>query len=187
MSATAGLDVERWRDIPGYEGKYQASTEGRVRSLPRTIVQASSTGKLFARRFPGRLKKATVREDGYSHLVLASEFGQQTILTHRVVARTWLVNPMDLPEVNHKNFKKTDNRPTNLEWCDRRENVAHAVAGGKCGGLSKRVIAMKPDGTTRAFGSQVEAEIALLGRITGIVSWALRKSRPAIGHVWYRA
>ena len=161
--------TEEWRDIPGYEGRYQASSEGRVRG-PRS---------------PGG-RKLRVRQDGYVDVSLHRNGQTSYKLVHKLVAAVFLPNPAGLPEVNHKDFDRSKNRATNLEWSDRVGNVAHAKAAGRCGGRSKAVRALNADGSASVWPSQIEAEIELRGAITGIVSWALRTGRPALGRVWNR-
>jgi hypothetical protein len=113
--------TEEWRAVPGLEGRYEASTEGRVRSLSRTYVCANGAVK----RLQGRVLKP-VLSNGY-HKVSAA--GRLQLL-HRVIAVTFLGQDPDRTCVNHIDGVKTSNRPQNLEWCTRGENNAHAKAMG---------------------------------------------------------
>ncbi len=114
--------AEVWKDIPGYEGKYQASNYGRIRG-PRGV------NKPFKSR------------DGY--LVATLFFQKQKIRTgtHRLVALAFIPNPEDKPQINHKNGIRHDNRPENLEWVTCSENNLHrrrVLKGG--GGRAKRPV-----------------------------------------------
>lgn len=109
--------MEEWRDIPGYEGLYQVSDDGRVFSTKR---HGSSGGEL----------KGFVRRDGYEYFILYGNGKKLQIGGHRLVAIAFIPNPDNKREVNHKNGIKTDNRVDNLEWVTPKENTAHAFYSG---------------------------------------------------------
>lgn len=106
---------EIWKNIPGFENRYEVSNLGNVRSL-------QFHGK--RRRVPKPL--ATHPVQGYPVLTLVtSEHRAVTYRVHRLVAVVWVSNPEAKPQVNHKNGVRSDNRATNLEWVTCQENVAH--------------------------------------------------------------
>lgn len=111
--------MEEWRDVEGYEGLYQVSNEGRVRSLPRTI----ETSNRQSRTYGGRVIHGCMSSTGY-RVVTLSKKARSSI--HRLVASAFVPNPDNKPCVNHINGDKTDNRPENLEWCSYSENEKHA-------------------------------------------------------------
>ena len=102
-------NVEVWKDIKGYEGLYQVSNLGRIKSIRRNIIMK-------------------VRKDkyGYYQLGLTKNKEQKTFKAHRLVAETFIPNHNNLPEINHKDEDKTNNRVENLEWCTSQENHIHA-------------------------------------------------------------
>lgn len=112
--------VEEWRDIKGYEGMYQVSDAGLVRSLDREV-----NGKFLKGRILSCYSKHT-----YPAVVLCNEKGKKHVRVHRIVAETFLENPYNLPEVNHIDGNKNNNHVDNLEWCTHRENAEHAWRTG---------------------------------------------------------
>ena len=107
--------MEIWKDIEGYEGLYQVSNLGRVRSL-----NYNHTGN------PKLLKLSLVRS-GYNQCQLWNGGCAKMVLVHRLVAEAFIPNPDDLPQVNHKNEIKADNRVVNLEWCTSKYNMNYGT------------------------------------------------------------
>lgn len=114
--------MSRWADIPGWEGRYQVSDDGCVRSL---------VGRRGESVLPHELKQKLDRY-GYPVVCLrerpANRIEYPTV--HRLVALAFIANPENKPQVNHKNGVKTDNRVENLEWSTNAENIQHAFDTG---------------------------------------------------------
>lgn len=102
--------METWKTMELYP-KYEVSTEGRVRNAETHRIYMQWLGK-----------------DGYLRMELWLDGKRKGMLVHRMVALCYIDNPLKLPEVNHKNKIKTDNRPENLEWVTRQENMDHRNA-----------------------------------------------------------
>ncbi len=117
------MSKEIWKDIPGFEGRYQASTKGRVRGLDRRVDFLSKFGKPSWRIEKGKIFAINLDRDGY---VRVSTKCLPTAFIHRLVAMTFVPNPKNKPQINHKNGVVDDNRPENLEWCTNSENHLHA-------------------------------------------------------------
>lgn len=106
-----------WKDIPGFEGKYQVSNTGQVRSL-----NYKRTGKT-------KILKQNTTKRGYKQVTLCKK-GEKPYpyYVHRLVAQAFIQNPNNLPEVNHKDENKANNAVWNLEWCDRLYNNEYGTA-----------------------------------------------------------
>lgn len=117
-----GSFMEEWKDIPGYEGSYQVSTHGRVRSVQREIC----TNRGLCKIWPGIVMKQYVHWRGY-YIIFLRRPGEKKkkFFVHRLVALAFIENPEDKPIVNHKNGDRKDNRLDNLEWMTDSENVRH--------------------------------------------------------------
>ncbi len=108
---------ETWKPIAGFEGRYEVSDLGRVRSLDREGVR---NGRPV--RFKGRVLKPGLDGDEYLHVSL----GAGTIRkVHRLVAQAFKPNPDNLPEVDHEDTNKTNCAAANLRWCTTRQNAAY--------------------------------------------------------------
>lgn len=114
---------EIWKDIPGYENLYQISSMGKVKSLRRTVKYKNGAIHIVNEKI---LKPSKDRE-GYLRIFLCKEGINKNMLVHRLVCESFLKNPYNLPEVNHRNEIKTDNRLENLEYCDRKYNVNYGT------------------------------------------------------------
>lgn len=118
--------VEEWRPIAGYEGIYEVSNLGRVRSLDRYVDTVTVLGEPLKRFCKGRVLKLFDDTKGYMHIMLHNGGNYKIKLVHRLVAQTFIPNHYNLPEVNHKDQNPANNRVDNLEWCDRIYNVNYA-------------------------------------------------------------
>lgn len=127
---------ELWRAIPGYEGLYQVSNMGNVRSEDKVIKLYN--GGSWIRK--GRPKKPVISKDGYLQVSLCKNGKPRTWKVHRLVAIAWLDNPNCYLEVNHKNEQKTDNRTENLEWCSRKYNINYGTARKRTGMANGKAV-----------------------------------------------
>ncbi|UUJ74521.1 HNH endonuclease [Microcystis phage Mae-Yong1326-1] len=119
---------EEWRAVPGYEGRYEVSTEGRVRSLPRVAGHSSAP-----RRLPGRNLRPHITLTRYRVVALSGPAGPRAIAVHRLVALAFLGPPPPGPRavVRHLNGDHGDNRLVNLAWGTDADNAADRKTHGR--------------------------------------------------------
>ena len=115
---------EIWKDVPGFEGLYQVSNYGQIKSTPR-------------RGTAGGIMKGHADRKGYINITLRKDGMQYTQKLHRLVAITFIPNPHNYPEVNHRDENKQNNRIDNLEWCSTSYNHDYGTrtlrASARCG------------------------------------------------------
>lgn len=114
--------TEIWKDIQGYEGFYQISNLGNVKSLERVIDKGN--GILQHRKERIMNKRESV--DGYYVAKLNVNKKSKSIAIHILVARHFIDNPNNYPEVNHKDCNRKNNQVDNLEWCTHQQNVEYS-------------------------------------------------------------
>lgn len=136
------LAAEIWKNIPGYEGSYQVSDRGRVKSLPRKIIRKNG----HIQTFKPRILKPLNHSNGYLEVCLSNNGNQKRFYIHRLVAQAFISNPKNLPEVNHKDENKHNNFASNLEWCGRTYNNTYGSR------LHRQVKTSKQNGKYDRFG-----------------------------------
>lgn len=110
---------EIWKDIKNYEGLYQVSNLGNVRSLDRKVWNYTKKGRIL---------KQTSNNHSYFYVSLNKDGNiQKHCYIHRLVAEAFIPNPDNLPQVNHIDFDKSNNKVNNLEWCTDIENKQHYI------------------------------------------------------------
>lgn len=122
------MELEIWKDILDFEGMYQVSSFGRIRSLDRKVFNKANGTFSFIK---GCIKKLDGFDKLYLQINLAKDSKYKKCLVHRLVAIYFVDNPENKPEVNHKDCDKRNNHYSNLEWTTRLENARHAKKSGK--------------------------------------------------------
>lgn len=129
---------EIWKDIEGYEGLYQVSNLGQVKSL-----NYKRTGK-------EKILSLNKKKNGYLLASLCINKKQKKFLVHRLVANTFIPNPSDLPQVNHIDQNKLNNKVDNLEWCDNRYNTRYSRA--------KKVVCYKDNKLIKVYDALIDVD-----------------------------
>ncbi len=170
--------IEKWKDIPGYEGIYAISDTGMIR---RVSLGANGASK------PGKLLNPRPMKSGYLRVNLGKGGVITDCLIHRLVLITFIGQPEgDKNQVNHKNGDKSDNRLINLEWVSQSQNITHAYneLGHKARGETNhtthltaadvlQIRAMAADGLThKVIAEQFNITRRSVGRIVNRERWA---------------
>ena len=177
--------MEEWRAIVGTKGFIEVSNEGRVRSILRGMP---------------RVLKTQTDNKGYHRFSVTIDGHKKTYKLHRAVAKAFIPNSNNLPQVNHKDGNKDNNHVANLEWITNRDNAHHAIDNGLWNSVfeasrkenerrKKPIIAYRIDGAfpcTRYYESIREAEKdigsrhivdVLKGKRTHAKGWAFQYAR----------
>ena len=179
---------EEWKYIEGYEKKYQISNMGRLRSLYFKDKYGNKWDKIY-------YLKWSLNRKGYqrTRLCLNGKLNS-SVFAHRLVADAFIPNPQNLPQVNHKDGNKKNNRVDNLEWCSNKENALHSQKNGLNPSLKRfsenfnaiPVEKYSLDGEyIETFGSLIEAAMSCKLKSTGRITNACRDwNKTSGGYKW---
>lgn len=185
---------EIWKDVPGYEGWYQVSNKGNVRSVDREFINSIGR-KCFMKGVPIK----PMLSKGYLRVGLKRHQEVKRVPIHRLVAIAFIPNLNSYETVNHINGVKADNRVENLEWCTVRDNVRHAFTNNLGGyrekSLGKLAIINEatsyhkidvtcPDGSLKAFGSVNEVSNYFGIKVSTISAALLKDPHRAFGYTF---
>lgn len=189
-------DSEIWKDIPGYNGRYQASTLGRIRSTDRTVIKSNGVSVFYK----GKILEPFVSTGGYLYVRIADEINNfHPKRVHRLIALTFILNPNNYTEINHIDEIRMNNKVENLEWCTKKYNTNYGHCIEKSAkkrintpSLSREVNQYDLNGNfLRSFPSATEAA-RFLGRKIDITACRIgqccrgifKSGNSAYGYLW---
>lgn len=179
------MTEEVWKDIHGFEGKYQVSSIGRVKSVDRILPHKTHGTWHIKERI---LKPHWSGPGHWKYLTVFLHYGEgkaKCTRVHRLVAETFIPNPDNLPQINHIDGNKENNSVSNLEWVTALENTSHAWKNGLCNNIvkAKQRPVINVD-TGERFDSVADAERSF-GKSFGSISHVLNgKHERAHGYRW---
>lgn len=158
------LKCEIWKDVSGYEGLYQVSNMGRVRSISHHARNNINGG---VRLTKGQILSQYKMPNGYLQVQLSKNEKREKHYVHRLVANAFLSNKNNCSDVNHIDGDKNNNLVGNLEWCSHSENQIHMVKSG----ITRKALPVLCLETNKSYSSMSEAE-----RETGINRHMIKES-----------
>ncbi len=173
---SVGHCTETWRDVEGYEGLYQVSDLGRVKSLDRMV-----RGKYGMRRIKGMILSPIPHSAGYLAVSLSNENHPEPLLIHRLVAAAFIDKPESIHriEVCYYDGNKHNNEAVNLRWDTRESNCADRLRHGVAKKLTlpevEKIKHLRSSGLSQqAIGDIIGVSQVMVGRILNEKSWVLR-------------
>lgn len=116
------IESEEWKDIIGWEGFYQVSSFGRIKTIKKEVLRRDGTILVISEK----IRKLSHQKNGYLKVQLVRNGKGISYWVHRLVAEAFIPNPENKPQVNHKKGIKNDNRVSQLEWMTYEEDRKHA-------------------------------------------------------------
>lgn len=176
--------IEIWKDVEDYEDSYQISNLGRIRSKDRYRKVCGGSQRFIK----GKIIKPTKCRNGYLEASFARNQERRVFLLHRLVAKHFIPNPDNLPEVNHKDEDISNCRVDNLEWCTSKYNANYGTRTERClknNPQNKPVIQMMPDGTEINLYKTIADAAKMMGITDSpIIRVCKGKQKTACGYRW---
>lgn len=167
---------ELWKDIPEYEGLYQISNRGRVKSFRQSTKYGKAAEYIL---------KPTVANNGYCQVTLYGAGKRKKFLVHRLVANAFIPNPDNLPQVNHKDEDRLNNAVNNLEWCSALYNNMYGTARLRSiDTVSTPIEQLTLDGKVVAVYRSTRIAAELLSFNRGTIKSACNKGSIGYGYYW---
>lgn len=169
---------EVWKDAVGFEGRYQVSNYGRVKSLGFYNAKR----KCFRK---GVILKQGINSKGYLRVNIKNcNSLRKNCQVHRLVAQAFIPNPNNMPEVNHINGIKSDNRVENLEWVSAKQNTQHALKNGLRKSYYRPVCKIKNGIVIEEYESIMEASKKNNVKRSGISRVLAGRRKTTGGYEW---
>ena len=168
---------EIWKDIKDYEGMYQVSNLGNIRSLDRYINQKGISGKTYKRFIKGKQIMSSKDLNGYLHVILHKNSKYKIFRIHQLVAQMFISNPENKKQINHIDGNKQNNSVTNLEWVTIRENHIHAYKTGLHKAPKKKCIQKDLEGNILRIWESLKQINEEMGYDASAISRCCRKQQ----------
>ena len=174
--------VEEWRPVVGYEGLYEVSNFGRVRSLDR-IIKRRKNGNIV---YKGMILKLQIKKKTRYGIILTKNHTTRNFMVHRLVAEAFIPNPKHLETINHKDENPFNNNVNNLEWMTNSENLLYGTRTERI----KKKIQKKVEKLTKDFehieyyDSLTDAAIKNNAHISNISNAIHGKYKTCVGYIW---
>lgn len=179
-------EKEVWKDICGFDDKYQVSNLGRVKSKERTEYMARN-GCFRTRK--EKIMKFYICPKGYERAPLWENGNCKKVFVHRLVAEAFIQNPNNYPIINHIDENPSNNKASNLEWCDHSYNAMYGGARERnLKNVRKKVVSVNLEtGEKRVYRSAADAEIESNGYFIhqGISRVCTKERTKYKNHYWY--
>lgn len=171
-----------WKDVAGFEGLYQISNTGKIKSLSRFVPNSGRAGMWYKEK----ILKNNFDHDGYPQIILHKNGKAYTYKIHRLVALAFLENPNNLPCVNHIDENKLNNNYYNLEWCDVKYNNCYNNRQKRISQKQKiPVIQLKENGEFVArYDSATDAARLIKGTRDRIIRCCKNKIKHYRHYIW---
>ena len=170
---------EEWRDVVGYEGRYQVSSTGRVKSLKRKDC--------LGRTIRERMLKACDNGRGYLYISLSDGTGEhKRHYIHRLVGEAFVPNPLEKEDVNHKDENPSNNHASNLEWLTHKENLNYGMRNERVAKANSKPVAQytKDGAFIKVWASAAEVKRQLGFNHSNIIQVAKGNRKTACGFIW---
>ena len=173
--------TETWKPVIGYEGLYEVSDLGRVRSVDRTVPNGGRGEK----RLSGKVLRLKKDRNGYMSVMLSRNGKQTRYRVHRLVAKAFVPNANGYDEVNHKDETRANNMAANLEWCTRQYNNTYGTLQERAHRLTSKPVKQIKDGRVIAtYPSAMEAARKTNGTQGGISGCCRGELKSSGGYQW---
>lgn len=174
--------MEVWKDIKNFEGMYQISNMGNVRSLNRVTYNKNGTKVNRV----GKIKKQTIDNLGYFHVRLSKDSQTKTFRIHQLVAQAFIDNPNNYRCINHIDEDKTNNSIENLEWCSSKYNLEYSGNTKKaCNSNKKQVLQYDLKGNLiKEWESLKSIELELKYSHSAVGQCCRGNTKSSHGYVW---
>ena len=178
--------TEIWEDIKGYEGLYQISNLGKIKSLDHVVKTSNKYKATGSRMVKGKMLKCSFDKDGYLTISLSKNNIVKTKRIHKLVAETFIINLHNLPIINHKDENKQNNYVDNLEWCTHQYNTNYNnMPFKRAENRRKKVLQYDKNGNLiKKWNSMTEASKHYNISRSNISLCCLRKRKTAGGFIW---